>query len=227
MQHRIKNTIGNTFFSILGSAYTEKDYLLLDLSDSKTSELKIDLSTEFALQNYLDDLFQTYNVKAAYGGYLEKRNLYTRSSYFGKDSSPSQRNIHLGLDVWAAAGTSVYSPIPGKVHSQNNNLNFGDYGPTIILEHKVANVSFYSLFGHLSRESLHYYEIGDTIESSQALAQLGSHDVNGNYPPHLHYQLIVDLQNYVGDYPGVSSEQDLVFYSKNCPDPNILLNFNI
>jgi murein DD-endopeptidase MepM/ murein hydrolase activator NlpD len=226
MQQIIKTTIGDAFFSILGPNYTENDYLPLNLSDLRTSELDIDLSTEFALQDYLDDVFQTHNVKAAYGGYLEKRNLYTRSSYFGTESSPSQRNIHLGLDIWAPAGTTVYSPISGRVHSQNDNKNFGDYGPTIILEHKIANLRFYSLFGHLSKASLNRYKVGDTVRSSQPLAHLGAPDVNGNYPPHLHYQLILNLQNYIGDYPGVSSEQDLLFYSKNCPNPNVLLNFN-
>ena len=227
MQNIIKNEVKDNFFSILGLAYTEKDYLSLDLSDSNTSELEIDLSTEFALQNYLEDLFQTHDAKAAYGGYLEKRNLYTRSSYFGEDSSSSQRNIHLGLDIWADAGTTVYTPIIGKVHSQNDNMNFGDYGPTIILEHTIHDLKFYSLFGHLSRESLTSFEVGDTIEAAQAVARLGSNDINGNYPPHLHYQLIFDIQHYVGDYPGVSSAQDLSFYKHNCPNPNILLNFKV
>jgi murein DD-endopeptidase MepM/ murein hydrolase activator NlpD len=225
MLNLIKNHVSKSFFSILGPALSESDYVPLDLSDKTTSELAIDLSTEFALQNYLVDYLAKNKAKAAFGGYLEKRSLYDRSSYFGDSSHSHKRNIHLGIDVWAPAGTPVYSPLPGKVHSQQDNLNYGDYGPTIILEHEIEGQHFFTLFGHLSRESLYSYEVGEEILLDKPLALLGSNEVNGNYAPHLHFQLILDIGNYSGDYPGVSSKSDLDFYKTNCPDPNILLNF--
>ena len=72
----------------------------------------------------------------AFGGYNEVRKLYKRSELFagGRDED-SHRNIHLGLDLWAPAGTSVMAVLEGRVHSFRNNAAFGDYGPTIILEH--------------------------------------------------------------------------------------------
>lgn len=225
MLNLMKDHLNTSFFSILGPTYSESDYVSLDLSDRKTSELNIDLSTEFALQDYLADYLESKGAKAAYGGYLEKRSLYDRSSYFGESSRSHKRNIHLGIDVWADAGTPVYSPLPGKIHSQRDNLNFGDYGPTIILEHHLGDLKFYSLYGHLSRESLFRYEVGEDISKENPLAYLGTNDVNGNYAPHLHFQLILDIDEKIGDYPGVSSEGDLEFYKKNCPHPNLLLNF--
>jgi hypothetical protein len=42
---------------------------------------------------------------------------------------------------------------------------------------------------------------------------------NGGWPPHLHFQLIRDIQHYHGDYPGVCAKRDVDFYACNCPDP--------
>lgn len=225
MLNLIEDYLKKSFFSILGPTYTETDFVPIDLSDQETSELNIDLSSEFALQDYLEIYLREREAKAAYGGYLEKRSLYDRSSYFGDSSHSYKRNIHLGIDVWAPAETPVYSPLPGKIHSQQDNLNYGDYGPTIILEHLLNDQKFYTLYGHLSRESLYSYKVGEEIIINKPLALLGSNEVNGNYAPHLHFQLIMDIGDKIGDYPGVSSANDLHFYSKNCPDPNILLNF--
>lgn len=225
MLNLLKDPLSSSFFSILGPEFSENDYVSIDLSDRNTSKLNIDLSTEFALQDYLDVYLKDKKAKAAYGGYLEKRSLYDRSSYFGDSSHSHKRNIHLGLDVWAPEGTPVYSPFPGEIHSQKDNLNFGDYGPTIILEHELGGLKLYSLFGHLSRGSLTRYTIGEKIDPQQPVAYLGTNEVNGNYAPHLHYQLIFNLEGLEGDYPGVSTERDLEFYHKNCPDPNLILNF--
>ena len=49
---------------------------------------------------------------------------------------------------------------------------------------------------------------------------------NGDYPPHLHFQIILDIENFYGDYPGVCSENDLKYYSQNCPDPNLVLKLS-
>lgn len=216
-----------SFFSILGPDFSEDDYVSIDLSDRKTSTMKMDLSTEHALQEYLEIYLNSNNAKAAYGGYLEKRSLYDRSSYFGENSHSHKRNIHLGLDVWAPAGTPIYSPLPGKLHSKKDNLNFGDYGPTLILEHTLDGKKLYSLYGHLSRASLLLHEEGEKINSQEPIAYLGSNEVNGNYAPHLHFQIILDVEDYKGDYPGVSSEGNMEFYKANCPDPNQLLNFKL
>ena len=48
-------------------------------------------------------------------------------------------------------------------------------------------------------------------------------EVNGDYPPHLHFQIINDLQGNFGDYLGVCSANELDFYKENCPDPNLIL----
>ena len=152
-----------------------------------------------------------------WGGYLEQRLIYNSSPIFHQTKHP--RNIHLGLDFWTEQETAVYAPIAGKVHSFSDNAGFGDYGPTIILSHASEGLIFHSLYGHLARHSLQGLEIGQHVAQGAKIGMLGKATENGEWPPHLHFQLIRDMQGYSGDYPGVCSPRDLPFYSENCPDP--------
>ena len=158
-----------------------------------------------------------------FGGYLEKRDIYNRSEYFNKQSKENQRNIHLGIDLWCDANTAVLAVLEGEIHSFKNNTNHGDYGPTIILKHTVDDRVFYSLYGHLSEDSLKNLNVGDKVSQGEKIAVLGDNSVNGDYAPHLHFQLIIDMEGNLGDYPGVSSTKTLNYYKNNCPDPNLLL----
>ena len=215
--------ISNQSLHVLNPSILKSDFVALDLSKSNKPLQNVDVSSSENLENYINDYIAQSIAKVAYGGYLETRAIYQRSSYF-KDSNPeTERNIHLGIDVWIAAETPVYSPLEGVVHSFKNNTNFGDYGPTIILKHKFKGISFYTLYGHLSLASIKNLKTGKTFKQGDQIATLGDASVNGDYPPHLHFQIIKDIQDYVGDYPGVCSKQDLEFYRNNCPDPNLLL----
>lgn len=198
-------------------------YIPLDLSVDNDDLNTVDVSSSIALDRYISSYIKAKRAKVAYGGYLEKRNIYNRSAYFNAANPETERNIHLGLDLWIAAGTPIFAPLEAKIHSFKNNMNFGDYGPTIVLEHHIKDIRFYTLYGHLSLESLENIQIGQTLAKGQQIATLGDSTVNGDYAPHLHFQIIKDIQGHVGDYPGVCSSVNLEFYKKNCPDPNLLL----
>lgn len=197
-------------------------YVPIDLSVTNRQFSKVDLNSVEAFSAYIDSYLNIHMAEVAYGGYLEERNIYKRSTYFSEENSEA-RNIHLGMDFWCPANTPILTPIKGKVHSFKNNTNFGDYGPTIILQHEVGGLVFYTLYGHLSLESIIHISIGEIFESGAVLARLGEPNVNGNYPPHLHFQLIKDMQGYQGDYPGVCSKGTLDFYKLNCPNPSKVL----
>ena len=199
-------------------------YCQLDLSVKNKTLQSVDLSSSQALEAFIDTFIQKQNAQVAYGGYLEKRNIYRRSAYFNeKTDSAHERNIHLGVDIWSCAGTSVHAALQGEVHSFANNTNFGDYGPTIILKHRIGDLEFHTLYGHLSLESIENLAVGDKISRLQQIGTLGKAEVNGDYPPHLHFQIILDIGDYLGDYPGVCSANDLSYYRSNCPDPKLLL----
>jgi murein DD-endopeptidase MepM/ murein hydrolase activator NlpD len=201
---------------------TSGNYIPIDLSAPNAEAAARD-SAQFS--EYIDDYLSKHNGSVAYGGYNELRNLYKRSELF-KDPDSEERNIHIGLDLWTNAGTAVLTPLDGKIHSFDYNAGLGNYGPTIILAHNIGNHSFYTLYGHLSMESIEEIEIGDTYSKGQPLATLGDSTENGDYAPHLHFQIIRDIDGYFGDYPGVCSKSDLKNYLKNCPDPNLLLKLN-
>lgn len=203
--------------SIKISEYTP---LNLSVSNQELAAEKLDTSEDF--EKYILNYLKENKAKVAFGGYIEGRFLYQRSSIFLNESKP-ERNIHIGLDLWAEAGTAVLAALDGKVHSFKNNIGLGDYGPTIILEHQIENEKFYTLYGHLSLESIEKLNIGDQFKKGQKIATLGNASVNGDYAPHVHFQIIHNIENYWGDYPGVCNTKDLNFYIENCPDPNLLL----
>ncbi len=169
---------------------------------------------------------KTIQFKNCFWWLFRKRNLYQRSTHFNNEST-EERNIHLGIDLWSAAGSSVICPLDGIVHSFNNNTEIGDYGPTIILKHSIKKETFYTLYGHLSLESIENLKIGMPFKKGNQLATLGIAEINGDYAPHLHFQIIKNIGDYRGDYPGVCSQSNLDFYKDNCPDPNLLLKIKI
>jgi murein DD-endopeptidase MepM/ murein hydrolase activator NlpD len=151
--------------------------------------------------------------------------LYSDSNIFKHEKPEDERYIHLGVDIWMPAGTAVFAPLDAKVHSFADNIGYGNYGPTIILEHNPASeIRFYTLYGHLSRADLEVISIGKKIEKGQCFAHFGNAEENGNWAPHLHFQIILDMGNNVGDYPGVASNSMLKYEKYNCPDPNIIIN---
>ncbi len=155
------------------------------------------------------------------GGYDEDRAIYSGEAFTGGDEP---RTVHLGIDVAAPAGAEVFAPVAGMVHSFQDNAAPFDYGPTIILEHMVAKgVVFYTLYGHLSRESLDGLRVGRTFSAGQRIATLGVPEVNGNWPPHLHFQIILDIGEARGDFPGVCRKSQREHWKLVCPDPHLML----
>lgn len=212
---------------VIDASISKSDYITIDLSQANKDLNTFDITSSAAWEMYIANYLKKHNKKVAYGGYLEKRGIYNRSDYFNNPNPETERDIHLGLDLWIEAGTTVLAAYTGEIHSFKDNTNFGDYGPTIILKHTIEGVVFYSLYGHLSRESLIGLNIGDKIKKGQSIAQLGTAQVNGDYAPHLHFQIIKDLQGNTGDYPGVSSLIDLEFYKENTVNPEWVLKMDI
>lgn len=201
------------------------DYIALDLSVTNENLANQKLATAKDYQQYIQNYLESNKAKIAYGGYNETRNLYQRSTVFKNDNS-DERNIHIGMDLWINESAPIYAALDGKVHSFQDNTALGDYGPTIILEHEIEGFKFHTLYGHLSLDSLKDKKVGNFVQQGEQITNLGLPPINGDYAPHLHFQIIIDMENKTGDYPGVCSSKDLAFYLKNCPDPNLLLKIN-
>jgi murein DD-endopeptidase MepM/ murein hydrolase activator NlpD len=201
---------------------TQNDRLFNFDFTAANTELTTDvISDTERFTSYIDQKLANNNCRYGIGGYMEHRTVYARSAHFDTDGEP--RRLHLGVDIWAETSTPVYSPLEATVHSFHDNNNFGDYGPTIILMHHLNGLDLYSLYGHLSRESLNGLVVGQPIKVNQQLGWFGNLTENGHWPPHLHFQLMFDMEGYKGDYPGVCRYSEKDKYLKNIPDPNLLL----
>jgi murein DD-endopeptidase MepM/ murein hydrolase activator NlpD len=187
-------------------------------------ELTTDMVSNTGLfSEWINKKLSENNARYGIGGYMEHRTVYARSAHFDAEGEP--RRLHLGVDIWSPVGTPVYSPFPATIHSFHDNNNFGDYGPTIILINHLVGFDLYSLYGHLSRKSLEGLFVGKPIAANEQIGELGNESENGQWPPHLHYQLMLDIGDSRGDYPGVGQYSLKEEYLKNVPDPGLILRF--
>jgi len=198
----------------------------LDLTSNNKSLTRDLVSDTTRFSRYIDEFRKRSSARYLIGGYNEHRMMYSRSELFSNSSDgiAEPRCIHLGIDIWGEAGTPVYAPLGGTVHSFAFNDRFGDYGATIILGHQLEGTAFFTLYGHLSLADLSLLAEGQYIAGGTPIAHLGVPDENGHWPPHLHFQLIVDVGMHKGDYPGVCRVSDREKYLLNSPDPSLLVN---
>jgi 4-aminobutyrate aminotransferase-like enzyme/Ser/Thr protein kinase RdoA (MazF antagonist) len=165
------------------------------------------------------------NALVGVGRYDEPRLLYT-SPLFGASTNPTdeRRTIHLGIDLFAAPGTPVHAPLEGVVHAVAINTAPLDYGPLVILHHATGDgLEFFTLFGHLARESFDAIQVGQRIARGQQFARIGDVHENGGWAPHLHFQIIIDLLEHRSDFPGVASASQRNVWTSLSPDANLLL----
>lgn len=214
-QDALKKAKPNLF--LVAGASQKKDYAKVDLSEAGLKKVGVNPAQAQELEKYLSSCKAKAQAKILYGGYLEKRNLYATTERFNQEEV---RNIHLGIDYWADANTPIKAPLAGIVTAAHYNEGEGNYGGTIILMHQVDRFLFYSLYGHLSKESLKI-PIGKSVEKDALFCALGDVHENGNYVPHLHFQWILSLPVGATDYPGVCAENQIEIFAKNSPQPSL------
>ncbi|MEJ0103244.1 MAG: peptidoglycan DD-metalloendopeptidase family protein [Bacteroidota bacterium] len=199
--------------------------LSLDFSENNKELTDEILSDTNKFSAYIHHTLQRANCKYGIGGYAEHRTVYSRSKHFDSLTPGEEpRRLHLGIDIWGAVNTPVIAPLHGIIHSFAFNNHFGDYGATIILTHNIEGITFHTLYGHLSLNSLKNLQEGRLIKRGDVFAEFGMQFENGHWPPHLHFQLIIDMQEKKGDYPGVCKYSERESYLDNCPDPDIMLS---
>ncbi|HYB54422.1 MAG TPA: aminotransferase class III-fold pyridoxal phosphate-dependent enzyme, partial [Thermoanaerobaculia bacterium] len=162
---------------------------------------------------------------AAIGRYDEARLVYQSDAFRGPEAEhPEWRTVHLAVDIFLPPGSPVFSPLPGRVHSLRDNSARLDYGPTVIVEHAPEGVpAFFTLYGHLTPESLASLSAGMPVAKGQVVGRIGAPPRNGDWPPHLHFQIVTDLLGREGDFPGVAPASQRAVWLSLSPDPSLML----
>lgn len=198
-----------------------------DLGVGSLEPIPASLDAE-VLSAQVADRIRAAGARLGIGRYDEARLIYTDDrfrTHEGDDTS--RRTIHLGVDLFAPAGTPLAAPLDGVVHGAADNTGELDYGPTIVLEHQVDDgLCFYTLYGHLSRDSLEGMVEGRRVARGETVARIGAPPENGNWPPHLHFQVITDMLDKSTDYPGVADPAQREIWLDLCPDPSALLGLS-
>jgi murein DD-endopeptidase MepM/ murein hydrolase activator NlpD len=221
------------FHNVVPFDSSKDKLLLIDFTENNTDLTDSILLDTTKFSRYIHNKLEIAHARYGIGGYAEHRTIYRRSELFSatkKIESSDQvslddepRRFHLGIDIWGKPFTPVMAPLKGMVHSFAFNNAFSDYGATIILSHRLNNYSFFTLYGHLSLASIRNFREGDTINEGDVFAEFGIPQENGNWPPHLHFQIIKDMQGKTGDYPGVCKYSERESFMYNCPDADLIL----
>ncbi|MEM0518041.1 aminotransferase class III-fold pyridoxal phosphate-dependent enzyme [Aequorivita flava] len=168
--------------------------------------------------------FQKHHPKTILlNGYLETRPFYTTEAFKSEgNNGPQYRTVHLGTDFWLPAKTPVHAPFDGVVEIIHNNNFDKDYGPMLILKHTFKDLKFYSLYGHLSLMSLEILQVGQKVKQGDRIAYIGKSSENGNWAPHLHFQLILDLLGNNENFNGVALPSKVAVWKSICPNPDFI-----
>jgi murein DD-endopeptidase MepM/ murein hydrolase activator NlpD len=150
------------------------------------------------------------------GRYNEVRNIYSQPLFGG------ERNIHMGIDLGAPAGTPVFSFAPCRIYSLGTNTGDGNYGPTLITEQIVNGEKFWALYGHLSASSILGKQPGQSLQEGSVIGWLGETSENGGWPPHVHFQLSRKQPDGF-DMPGAISAANRTQSLHDYPDPRTVL----
>ena len=214
----------------------------VDPAPGNRSSIVLDLSVEsplvngIAIENDVAEMsraiFGQMHQKGAVigiGCYDEPRAIYISDAYRQqRDQMPEMRTIHMGIDLHMVPGSGIRAFYDGMVHSFNNNASPYDYGPTIILSHETGDgVTFFTLYGHLSPESLENLSVGQVIAGGEKFAEIGDTHVNGGWPPHLHFQIITDMLGETGNFKGVAPPSQRRVWKALSPDPNLILGLPV
>jgi len=212
---------GGTFAPVIPFDLGAGEPVVFDLTSANRELEHVRIHDTVAFSEYLFEQIATRRPPVGIGRWDEDRVQYRHSPLF--DDATERRSVHLGIDLFVTPGTPVHAPLAGRVHSFADNDRLGDYGPTVILEHRLDGIPFHTLYGHLSRPSLEGLQPGPAFAAGDRLGWVGEQHENGSWPPHLHFQIIADLQGMAGDFPGVAAPSQRARMLDLCPDPNLIL----
>ncbi|MHA2026078.1 MAG: aminotransferase class III-fold pyridoxal phosphate-dependent enzyme [Candidatus Thorarchaeota archaeon] len=212
------------FGSPIGVSLAASNSVVVDVSVGS-----LDVTSPHHLADYrafgdlISEKLSAVGVDVGIGRYNEPRLIYSGDQYISQGGE--SRTVHIAIDLFVESGTPVLSVYDGVVHSFQDNARPYDNGPTIVIEHNTAQDGppFYILYSHMTRDSLDGLSIGTSVKKGEQIGRVGEYPDNGGWPPHLHFQLIVDMMDQKGDLFGVAPPSKRNVWLSICPDPNLVL----
>jgi len=218
----------------------QKLHPVVDIPDGEGALTVLDLSVDSPFvqgrdtddtARFTDRVFRAMADEGAtvgVGRYMEPRGFYLTEQFEGRQGDPRERRtVHLGIDLFVEAGTEVKAPLASKVRAIDDNAARLDYGPTVVLEHRSPQGRFWTLYGHLSRDSMDGLAIDQEIAAGETFARIGAAPENGDWPPHLHFQIVTHFLGHGGDFPGVALPRERTVWGSFSPDPNVILRLPV
>lgn len=193
---------------------------ILDLSNKGFDSLEPTALVMTATE--IEDRIDREGTALALGLYGEERAVYRVPQY---DLGGGRRcSVHLGVDLFLAAGTQVRAPLDGVVRIVADHPLPLDFGGLVVLEHRTnVDVPFWTLYGHLDPESIDGLAPGDVVARGREVGCIGGVERSGGWPPHLHLHLLTYLGELGADVPGVAPPDEDELWQSISPDPNLLL----
>ena len=213
-----------SFQHILGHPITDTCVVPLSVAGSTVPQNPFNMTHAEASELGEHCALNSHSI--ALGLYGEPRLIYTDVAFSsGQYKAGPRRTVHLGLDVFAPAGSPIHAPMDGVVVALENCTGDLDYGGLLVLSHTIGSGEvFYSLYGHLDPDVCHQRSIGQRIKAGEIIALLGDQSNNGGWSPHLHCQLALSIQGMGADWPGVADPDKRRLWTALCPNPAPLLN---
>ena len=204
---------------------TDGEAIVFDLSTgSRVDGHDIESLDVEALSGLIDEQMARAGTGFAFGRYGEPRGLYNNENFIDTDAGEA-RTIHLGIDVFCAAGTAVHAPLAGEVETRRTERHgtwlWPDDGSAP--QRRPAGV-FHLVRDTSAKTPSSGVADGQSIAAGEQIASVGAPPGNGNWPPHLHMQLILDLAGLGGDFPGVAAPSRQDYWCALSPSPAVVLS---
>jgi len=219
----------SSFFPVMGKEIDSNKLTVFDWSIGSAELGSYDQMEDVESSTY--SIFRKIQREDAHfgvGRYDEPRPVYTTDAYAKEGNEGLEwRTIHIGVDLFLPAGAPLFAPIDGEVVICHDDAGDKEYGPLLVLKHQVSpDLFFYTLYGHNDPEVLDRYQAGDFVQAGDRISFIGNFPENGNWVPHVHFQIVSDLFDYVDDFPGVVYPNQRDIWKSICPDPNLLLGLH-